>query len=787
MKTITRTLSVLLILAMLLSTLTALSFAAQRNTGTRHELCTALSSQANSYYSKNDFTYDDYAAFEGGNESCLDTVNSELFKELHDLMADTMTSSISYSSLTSYWKDTDREAGTNDATLFYSDFTSGSYNREHVWPKSRASFHQQDGGCDIHHLRPTNSSVNSNRSNYTMGNVKEHSASYSTYSNGGNIVLWYNGSYTLNGCTGLVEVNDNIKGDVARIFLYVYVRWEEANLFENDPTPKQASNDSGGNNGLKVIESLETLLEWCENDPVDTWEMSRNDACESIQGNRNVFIDYPEFAWLLFDQEMPTDMPTPSGMAQDSLQYTITANANNDAYGTVTLDGKTVTATPSTGYEIEGYTLTPSDAATVTRNGNTFKLSKVTADCNLTVNFKARVAATINYIVPEGITANGVTSAYVGDTVSLAYVTGAPTNTTHDYTFLGWSTASVQDTTSKPSVKAAGSDYVLTGPEMTFYATFSYTENGQTHYLTNLCKHESIHEETVEPTCDKAGATNTVCDSCGAVIESTPIAKLGHEYEMTTIAPTCDTKGYDRYVCSRCGDNYKKNYTNALGHIDENNDGLCDRCGTEVEGGTVPPTPPAENCPCEQFSDVSEKAWYHDAVVFAVENGLMNGVGDNQFDPEGSVTRAMLVTILYRSLNEPSVDGMENPFSDVKDGKWYTNAIIWAADNKIVNGTSETTYEPDASITREQIAAILYRFAVMSYEFEVDGELSFSDADDVSAYAVEAVTWATANGIINGMPDGTLAPAATATRAQLATMLMRFIDWCQAQPPIIIY
>ncbi len=771
MKQTIRAVSVVLILVILLSCLATLSFAATKNTGTRHELCTSLSSQAVTYYNKNSFTYENYAALDGGTESCLTSTGSKLFKQLHNLMDDTMTNSISYSSLTSYWKDTDREKGTNNATLFYSDFTSSSYNREHVWPKSRASFHQQDGGCDIHHLRPTNSSVNSTRSNYTMGNVRQNCASYETKANGGNTVLWYNGSYKGNGCTGLVEVNDNIKGDVARIFLYVYVRWEERNLFENDSSPKTSSNDSGGNNGLKVIESLETLLQWCEMDPVDTWEMSRNDACQDVQGNRNVFIDYPEFAWLLFGQEIPTEMSTPSGMAKESMKYTVTAKANNDAYGTVTLDGKTVTAFPNTGYEVDGYTLTPSDAATVSRDGNTFKLSQISADCTLTVNFKARTAATVTYIVPAGVKAVGKTEAYVGDTVSLATISGSPNDSSYEYSFVGWgSTEFSGTTTSKPSVKAAGSSYKLVAESTTFYAVFSYTDNGTTYYLINFCKHESTHEERIEPTCDKAGAVKTVCDSCGATVESTSIAKLGHDYVKTTVAPTCTAKGYDLYTCSRCGDEYKKNYTAVIDHADEDGDNACDFCGTELE--TTPPAPPSDECPCEQFTDVSENIWYHDAVVYALNNGLMNGVGNGRFAPDESVTRAMLVTILYRSEGEPSIAGMENPFADVEDGQWYTDAIIWAANNKIVNGTSATTFDPNAAITREQIAAILYRFdGSKACEGSLD---SFPDAGTVSSYAVDALIWAVDNGIINGL-DGKLAPTATATRAQLATMLMRYL------------
>ena len=153
-----RSLSILLVLAMLLSSLTILVFAASgENSGTRHEVCTALSSQAESYYSKNNVSYEDWQGMNGDTTgSCLKAVDSELYKALHDLMDRTMTESVSYNSLTSYWRETDCSATSSSPLLFYSDTPSTSYNREHVWPKSRASFLKNEGGCDLHHLRPTN-------------------------------------------------------------------------------------------------------------------------------------------------------------------------------------------------------------------------------------------------------------------------------------------------------------------------------------------------------------------------------------------------------------------------------------------------------------------------------------------------------------------------------------------------------------------------------------------------------------------------------------------------------
>ena len=305
-----------------------------KNTGTRHTICTALSSQALAYYTGSN-TYD---VVSGLGASVSDPMSSAMFSRLSTLMSSTMTNSVSYSSLTTYWPKTDANNGSNDAVLFYSDAVSSSYNREHVWPKSRASFYQSNGGSDLHHLRPTNSNVNSTRSNYTFGNVKGVLSSYKTYAYDGKTVLWYNTSGD-----GLVEVNDNIKGDVARILLYVWCRWQEPNLYENDPDPYSPSGDTGGNDGLKVIESLDTLLQWMELDPVDTWEMGRNDQCENVQGNRNVFIDYPEYAWLLFGLTPPSDYRTPSGKAM-SQSPTPTASATPTATVKPTA---TPTATPT--------------------------------------------------------------------------------------------------------------------------------------------------------------------------------------------------------------------------------------------------------------------------------------------------------------------------------------------------------------------------------------------------------------------------------------------------------
>lgn len=323
-----------------------------------------------------------------------------------------------------------------------------------------------------------------------------------------------------------------------------------------------------------------------------------------------------------------------------------------------------------------------------------------------------------------------------------------------------------------------------------------------TLYRTDSCTHEQTEEQTKEPTCTENGYIKTVCLSCGEVLSEESTDSLGHDYMETVCAPTCTEQGYTTHTCSRCEESYVDGYVDALGHdyqcetvaptcteqgcdlytcavcgesYQENPvdalghnyvDGVCTNCGADEIIGPQP-------CPCEQFSDVNTESWFHDAVVYSVEKGLMNGIGDGLFAPEGDVTRAMLVTILYRNEGTPEVSELSNPFEDVLAEQWYTDAIVWAADNGIVMGMSETTFAPDAAITREQIATILYRYSGTP---EIPTmELEFPDADKISAYALDAMSWAVSEGIINGM-DGQLAPLATATRAQLAAMLMRYLE-----------
>lgn len=174
------------------------------------------------------------------------------------------------------------------------------------------------------------------------------------------------------------------------------------------------------------------------------------------------------------------------------------------------------------------------------------------------------------------------------------------------------------------------------------------------------------------------------------------------------------------------------------------------------------------------FTDVS--GWYMDSLRYVYYYKLMNGTSGTLFSPNSSLTRAQLVTILYRMEGSPEVT-FKGTFTDVEAGKWYSDAIEWAAENKIVNGMGDGIFKPDGYITREQIAAILYRYSGSS---EAEGDLSaFPDSGDVSNYATDAISWAVGKGLINGISSNgvtNLKPKANATRAQIAAIIVRFLD-----------
>ena len=183
------------------------------------------------------------------------------------------------------------------------------------------------------------------------------------------------------------------------------------------------------------------------------------------------------------------------------------------------------------------------------------------------------------------------------------------------------------------------------------------------------------------------------------------------------------------------------------------------------------------NTGANPFTDVSEKDWFYGDVMFVYENGLMLGTSKTLFSPHGTATRGMMATILWRMEGSPAPKG-KNSFTDVEAGKWYADAITWTAENGIFAGYGKDKFGPDDPITREQLAAIFYRYAdYKGYNLTVKGNLDkFKDADKVTDYAKTAMQWAVGSGLMKGKSGNLLDPQGTATRAEIAAMLHRFIE-----------
>ena len=302
--------------------------------------------------------------------------------------------------------------------------------------------------------------------------------------------------------------------------------------------------------------------------------------------------------------------------------------------------------------------------------------------------------------------------------------------------FVGW--------TDGTNTYKGGSTVTIQG-NTTFTAQWSYIPPANPNYKITIGDMEN-GTVTANPTAAKAGATVTL----------TPVPDEG--YALSTLT-----------VTDRFGDAVR---------VTENSDGTYT---FPMPNGQVTVTATfvqvEEPAPTEPFIDVAEGDWFYDAVVYAYQNELMDGVGGNRFAPNSETTRAQLVTILYRLEGEPAVSG-DLPFTDVEAGTWYTDAILWAAQNNIVNGVSDTEFASGDDLTRQQLVTILYRYAeAKGYDVSASADLSgYPDADQVQDYAQPAMAWAVAENIIQGMEDGTLKPAGNASRAQIATILMRFCE-----------
>ena len=375
-------------------------------------------------------------------------------------------------------------------------------------------------------------------------------------------------------------------------------------------------------------------------------------------------------------------------------------------------------------------------------------------------------------------------------------------------------------------VPATGHSYeaVVTAPtcDKMGYTTYTCSVCGDSYVgsYTDALEHTYTAVVTKEPTCTEEGVKTFTCSECGkSYTEAIPT--VAHRYEAVVTAPTCDKRGYTTYPCSACGDSYVADYVDAAGHDCETETvpatclgygfvrESCKHCDysviTEItaplghdyqavvtaptldEGGYTTHTcsrcgdsyvdseTPALGHKCAAYTDIPTD-WAKEGICFVIENGLMVGTTSTTFAPKDTLTRAMLVTVLYRMAGSPAVDAPSG-FTDVADGQWYSDAIAWAAANGIVNGVGGNKFAPSEPVTREQLAAIFFRYAKAEAP-EADVLSGYPDAESVSTYARDAMAWAVSTGLVTGSKeaDGTyLAPQGLAAREQAAAILMRYV------------
>ena len=497
------------------------------NSGQRDVVCTTLSGTSAASYYTGSYSY-----------SNLMSLSSDTLKTtLRTLMSSTHSNVTSYADCKNYSDNTDCENEDGRVSLLYTaysatmnDWVSGStgWNREHVWPQSLGGFGTSRAGSDLHHIRPDDNKTNGTRGNNKFGEVSN-----------GSVVT---GSSTVGSLTGgyvgggYMEPHDNVKGDVARICLYVMVRW---------------GSDWGASNITNVFYSIDVLLELCELDPVDTWEMGRNEVVQDIQGNRNVFVDYPELAWLIFDREIPDDMTTPSGEAknQDS------GSSTTCKHSSTTIQNALSATCGTAGYSGDTYC---NDCKTIIRTGTTIAVTGKHSFGDWVENgdTQTRTCTTCGKIETAGVeckhTETEIKNAkdetcgaagYTGDTYckncNEKLETGQAISATGKHSYTSWVLDTANGVKTRECTVCGHKDSADINAAECSHA-FTQTQNKQS------------------ATCGKAGYTgDTCCMSCGQIVkQGSVIAATGnHNYGETVvmIEPTDTKAGLGEQTCSDCG------------------------------------------------------------------------------------------------------------------------------------------------------------------------------------------------------------------------------------------
>ena len=560
------------------------------NWGERGEVATFLSPNAEDFYTGNN-SYDVLSAYSGGT-SASTAPNSALYKALKSLMVNAHSYQTSYNATKDLFQYTDCQNSGGKISSFYSGNAigpswNGGWNREHTWPNSKGLGGNDEN--DIMMLRPTSTSENSSRGNTAYG---QSGGYYHPNSESG-------GKYDL-------------RGDVARIFLYVYVRWGNVN--------GNGEYSTWGTRG--VMESVDVMLDWMEADPVDTWELGRNDSVESITGTRNVFVDYPEFAFLLFGESIPSDMQTPSGGAGSKCDH------NNFDSGVVvaatcTTKGYTVftcrtsgcgysyktNSTPAKGHSYVNGTcsvcgetepLKPTYATSITV-GQPYKLGMFSTDKNAEYYFIGSMsgyygATDTDYTKGVDVyaeTTSGGYRLYFMSGSQKQYINLVISGDHHNFTYSTTATSVFTWDSEKYSF------YTTLEGEKCYMGTYgSYVTVG----VLQSSKHQPtdyiarFYKMGGNQSGGNSGSGDTTCK---------------HNYTLVVTAPTCTKEGYTTYTCTLCSNTYIGDKVFATGHSYTGD--ACVDCGAKK---------PSESTVTISFSDTANRTSLSKTQQIWEQNGI---------------------------------------------------------------------------------------------------------------------------------------------------------------------
>lgn len=664
------------------------------NWGARGEAATFLSPNAEDFYTGNN-TYAILSSYAGGTSTST-APSSALYKALKSVMVSAHTHQTSYAETRDLYKYTDCQNSGGKISSFYSGtligpaWGEGNWNREHTWPNSKGLGGNDEN--DIMMLRPTSTSENSSRGNTAYG---QSSGYYNPNSESG-------GKYDL-------------RGDAARIFLYVYVRWGNTSY-------------AWGKSG--VMESVDVLLQWMEEDPVDTWELGRNDSVESITGTRNVFVDYPEFAFLLFGEEIPADMTTPSGEAAGTKCDHNNFGAGVVIAATCTTNGYTIytcktagcgysyqtSVVPAPGHSyVSGSCTVCGEAepvaparptyATEIQTGKAYKLGIFStakdAEYYFTGSMSGYYGATdTDYTKGVDVYAETTTGGYrlyFMKGTQKQYINLVVSGTHLNFTFASTATSVFTWDSAKHAF------YTSLNGENCYIGTYgSYVTMGvlQTSKLQDTDYLARMYDFSGTSTGGNGGGNNdTTCQ---------------HNYTLVVTAPTCTKDGYTTYTCTLCSDTYKGNTVASTGH--SYSGGTCVKCGAEK---------PTESSLTISFADTSVRTSFSKTQQIWEQNGIT--VTNNKSSSTVDVADYCNPARFYAGSNLTiSCEGMTKIVIDCSGlADKYVNGWLGVTDATATNNGGIVTiefYSPVDSLTYASLSAQSRAYSITVYTEGVEEE-----------------------------------------------------------------